>query len=153
MKTYCFIRGRLHSSVDSRSPASTPSKHRSTPSGSIRNTQDAQQIIQSIWNNYLDRTPQRVKLLDTFMAFLMAVGALQFVYCVIGGNYVRITHLLCFSVNVPEKSYPRSLLTIPYPLAFQCFPFRLRGELARHLTAFFDGRRDRRFNIEANGPP
>ncbi len=37
----------------------------------------------------MDRTPQRVKLLDAFMAFLMAVGLLQFVYCVIAGNYVR----------------------------------------------------------------
>ncbi len=29
-----------------------------------------------------------MKLLDTFMAFLVAVGVLQFVYCLIGGNYV-----------------------------------------------------------------
>ena len=33
-------------------------------------------------------TPQRTKLIDVFMVFLMVVGALQFVYCVIAGNYV-----------------------------------------------------------------
>lgn len=37
----------------------------------------------------MSRTPQRVKLLDAFMAFLVAVGVLQFAYCVVGGNYVR----------------------------------------------------------------
>lgn len=33
-------------------------------------------------------TPQRVKLIDAFMAFLVVVGGLQFVYCVVVGNYV-----------------------------------------------------------------
>jgi hypothetical protein len=37
------------------------------------------------------KTPQRVKLLDTFMAFLVVVGALQFLYVVIVGNFVRTT--------------------------------------------------------------
>lgn len=59
----------------------------STPS-SIRNTQDAQEIVLGVWNNYADRTPQRVKLIDAFMAFLIMVGALQFAYCVLAGNYV-----------------------------------------------------------------
>lgn len=57
-------------------------------SSSIRNAQDAQQIAVGMWNNYVDKTPQRVKLLDVFMVFLMVVGVLQFVYCVIAGNYV-----------------------------------------------------------------
>lgn len=70
---------------------STSTKPRSTPSssGSIRTVQDAQDIVETIWQNYVDKTPQRVKLLDTFMAFLIVVGVLQFVYCVIGGNFVR----------------------------------------------------------------
>lgn len=44
----------------------------------------------------MSRTAQRVKLLDAFMAFLVAVGVLQFAYCVVGGNYVRFSVL--FSV-------------------------------------------------------
>lgn len=41
-----------------------------------------------MWNNYVDKTPQRVKLIDAFMLFLIVVGALQFAYCVLAGNYV-----------------------------------------------------------------
>lgn len=41
-----------------------------------------------MWRNYDSTTPQRVKLIDTFMAFLVLVGVLQFVYCVLVGNYV-----------------------------------------------------------------
>ena len=33
-------------------------------------------------------TPQRVKLIDVFMLFLAVVGAFQFFYCVIVGNFV-----------------------------------------------------------------
>jgi hypothetical protein len=46
--------------------------------------------VTDIWNKYVDKTPQRVKLLDSFMAFLGVVGVLQFVYCVIVGNFVRL---------------------------------------------------------------
>ena len=42
-------------------------------------------------SHYVDTTPQRTKLLDAFMAFLVVVGGLQFVYCVLAGNYVRLT--------------------------------------------------------------
>jgi oligosaccharyltransferase complex subunit epsilon len=52
--------------------------------------QSSQQIALGIWQNYLDTTPQRTKLIDVFMAFLVMVGGLQFLYCVIAGNYVRI---------------------------------------------------------------
>lgn len=50
---------------------------------------NVQEIGLGIWQNYLDTTPQRTKLIDAFMAFLVVVGVLQFVYCVIAGNYVR----------------------------------------------------------------
>lgn len=65
-------------------------KSASSSTGSLRNAQDAQQILLGIWNNYVDRTPQRVKLLDVFMVFLMTVGLLQFVYVVLVGNYVSL---------------------------------------------------------------
>lgn len=75
------------------SPSSTSSSNTTSSSAgagsSVRNAQDAQQIALGMWNNYVDKTPQRVKLLDAFIAFLLTVGALQFVYCVIAGNYVR----------------------------------------------------------------
>ena len=52
------------------------------------NNQSPAEIALGIWKNYLDTTPQRTKLIDVFMAFLVTVGVLQFVYCVIAGNYV-----------------------------------------------------------------
>lgn len=47
------------------------------------------QVVLNIANYYQEKTPQRTKLIDAFMAFLVVVGALQFIYCVLAGNYVR----------------------------------------------------------------
>ena len=44
--------------------------------------------MSSVWDNYITKTEQRTKLLDAFMAFLMLVGAVQFAYCLVVGNYV-----------------------------------------------------------------
>jgi oligosaccharyltransferase complex subunit epsilon len=66
--------------------------------------QSPQDIALGIWKTYLDTTPQRTKLIDVFMAFLVVVGALQFVYCVLVGNYVRHPH---------RAFYYRSMLTVP----------------------------------------
>jgi len=79
------------SMTDASHPSSTSKPSSSSTSGipsNVRNAQDAQQIVVAVWNNYVDKTPQRVKLLDAFMVFLMVVGMLQFAYCVIAGNYV-----------------------------------------------------------------
>jgi hypothetical protein len=43
----------------------------------------------NIFDYYQKNTPQRTKLIDVFMAFLVVVGALQFLYCILAGNYVR----------------------------------------------------------------
>jgi oligosaccharyltransferase complex subunit epsilon len=74
--------------VQSSSTASVPSVS-SKASHKSSSNQSPQQIALGIWQNYLDTTPQRTKLIDVFMAFLVVVGGLQFVYCVIAGNYVR----------------------------------------------------------------
>lgn len=47
-----------------------------------------QEVAVAMWDGYVKTTPQRTKLIDVFMAFLAVVGVLQFVYCVIVGNYV-----------------------------------------------------------------
>lgn len=64
--------------------SATPTKKPSKAS----NNQSPQEIALGIWQNYLDTTPQRTKLIDVFMAFLVVVDVLQFVYCIIAGNYV-----------------------------------------------------------------
>lgn len=47
--------------------------------------------MQGVWDKYVSKTPQRTKLLDVFLVFLMAVGALQFAYVVLVGNFVRLS--------------------------------------------------------------
>lgn len=51
----------------------------------------------------MDKTPQRTKLVDTFMAFLVVVGVLQFVYCVIAGNFVSSTALYDVKRDVADR--------------------------------------------------
>ncbi|KAK4565252.1 oligosaccharyltransferase complex subunit epsilon [Recurvomyces mirabilis] len=98
------------SSFPTADSKSTSSKSSSTSaSAAIRNPQDAQQILLGIWNSYVDKTPQRTKLLDTFMGFLMLVGVLQFVYCVIAGNYPFNAFLSGFSATVGQFVLTASL--------------------------------------------
>jgi oligosaccharyltransferase complex subunit epsilon len=70
------------SSRTSASPA--PSK-----STAGQETTQLQEGVLQVWHNYVQKTPQRVKLLDCFLAFLAVVGAVQFVYCIVAGNFVR----------------------------------------------------------------
>lgn len=46
------------------------------------------QIALAVWQSYINETSQRILLLDAFLLFLVAVGVVQFVYCVLIGNYV-----------------------------------------------------------------
>jgi len=90
------------STAQASSPA-TQSKKSPTSTSSPKNTQDVQQIVQDIWSKYLEKTPQRAKLIDAFMAFLVVVGGLQFLYCVVAGNYVSFHSAHC-DVPVRAKS-------------------------------------------------
>ena len=85
----------LTSAFTPTKPSSSSTAYSSRPNA----VTDAQQILDGLWRNYLKETPQRVKLIDTFMAFLVLVGGIQFLYAVVGGNYVR--HFL-FLLNTPE---------------------------------------------------
>lgn len=85
-------------------PTRAANKPSTTNSSHVRNTQDLQQIAVGVWNNYVDNTVQRVKLLDAFLVFLMTVGLLQFVYAVVGGNFVSLPGRL----SVVVRRYWRS---------------------------------------------
>jgi len=87
------------------SVSSAPSK----ASYKSSNNQSPQEIALGIWQNYLDTTPQRTKLIDVFMAFLVVVGVLQFVYCVIAGNYPFNAFLSGFSATVGQFVLTASL--------------------------------------------
>ncbi|KAF2155743.1 defender against death DAD protein [Myriangium duriaei CBS 260.36] len=101
------------------SAASTPQKTATTAqpktpltsSTSAANSQDASAILQSVYDRYVRTTPQRTKLVDAFLAFLVVVGVLQFVYCVIGGNYPFNAFLSGFSATVGQFVLTVSLRT------------------------------------------
>lgn len=69
-----------------------------TPFSAVKSksSNDAQDIVQGVWGRYVEKTTQRTKLLDSFMLFLVAVGALQFLYVVVVGNFVSIPMNTCF---------------------------------------------------------
>ncbi|CAO2656881.1 Nn.00g056840.m01.CDS01 [Neocucurbitaria sp. VM-36] len=87
---------------------SPPAAARSSRPSSSSNA-DAQDIVQGVWNKYVQKTPQRTKLLDTFMAFLVGVGALQFLYVVIVGNFPFNAFLSGFSATVGQFVLTASL--------------------------------------------
>ncbi|TVY43523.1 Dolichyl-diphosphooligosaccharide--protein glycosyltransferase subunit, partial [Lachnellula occidentalis] len=79
------------------------------PSSKKAGNQSPQEIALGIWESYLDNTPQRTKLIDIFMSFLVVVGVLQFVYCVIAGNYPFNAFLSGFSATVGQFVLTASL--------------------------------------------
>ncbi|TGO30320.1 hypothetical protein BPAE_0006g00600 [Botrytis paeoniae] len=87
-------------------PSSTPIK---IPSKSSSQNQSPQQVAIGIWQNYIDKTPQRTKLIDVFMSFLVVVGVLQFVYCILAGNYPFNAFLSGFSATVGQFVLTASL--------------------------------------------
>lgn len=68
-------------SVPAPAPVSTPAS-KSSPA-------DWDKVLQNIYQYYTNETPQRTKLIDVFLVFIAVVGALQFLYCILAGNYVR----------------------------------------------------------------
>ncbi|KAI4090534.1 MAG: hypothetical protein LQ344_004675 [Seirophora lacunosa] len=96
------------STQPSTKPASASS--RSSSSTTIAaGSNDASAIAAALYNTYWDKTPQRVKLLDAFMAFLVVVGGLQFLYCVAVGNYPFNAFLSGFSATVGQFVLTASL--------------------------------------------
>ncbi|KAH7408254.1 DAD family-domain-containing protein [Phaeosphaeria sp. MPI-PUGE-AT-0046c] len=95
---------RIPASTGAQVPSSTPARS-SKPSSNA----DAQDILQGIYSKYVSKTPQRVKLLDAFMAFLIVVGALQFLYVVVVGNFPFNAFLSGFSATVGQFVLTASL--------------------------------------------
>ncbi|CAK7207134.1 oligosaccharyltransferase complex subunit epsilon [Sporothrix eucalyptigena] len=91
----------------SSSPAPTAPKAVASSSSSSGNA--VQNVVENLLQHYQKSTPQRTKLLDAFMAFLVAVGVLQFVYCVLAGNYPFNAFLSGFSSTVGQFVLTASL--------------------------------------------
>src|SRR5579863_2348926 len=68
------------------SPAAPAPAHTSTSSSSHSPSVPAAAsavALRTLWIAYLDATPSRLKLIDTFLVFLALSGAAQFAYCVL----------------------------------------------------------------------
>lgn len=66
-----------------------PPPKTSKASATTVNAANWDKVLLKIYDHYMTQTPQRTKLLDAFLGFLAVVGALQFLYCILAGNYVR----------------------------------------------------------------
>ncbi|KAI0191815.1 DAD/Ost2 [Xylaria flabelliformis] len=88
-------------------PATTSAT--STSSTSSSSSSQIDKIALNIVQHYHKTTPQRTKLIDAFMAFLVIVGGLQFAYCVLAGNYPFNAFLSGFSATVGQFVLTASL--------------------------------------------
>lgn len=55
-----------------------------------------------MFDRYLHGTPQRTKIIDVFLVFLVVTGVVQFLYCAIAGNYPFNAFLAGFSATVGQ---------------------------------------------------
>jgi len=73
------------------------------------------QVPQTVWNHYVEETPQRIKLVDMFLVYLVIIGAIQFFNCAITGTFVRTKDLMCKFTDTDTLTAVQCL-----PIRFQC---------------------------------
>lgn len=44
-------------------------------------------VLGKLYEDYSTRTPKRLKLVDVYLAYIMATGIIQFVYCLLVGTF------------------------------------------------------------------
>lgn len=44
-------------------------------------------VLRRLWDEYQARTPQKLKLVDAYLAYIMATGIVQFLYCLLVGTF------------------------------------------------------------------
>ncbi|KAA8917497.1 hypothetical protein TRICI_000363 [Trichomonascus ciferrii] len=60
-------------------------------------SEDFSKVMNSLVKNYVEKATVRTKLIDSFMVFLVALGILQFVFCILVGTFV------CFTDYYPKN--------------------------------------------------
>ncbi|KAF3938449.1 hypothetical protein ABW19_dt0203026 [Dactylella cylindrospora] len=90
-------------------PASAPTPAPTSSSTSLSASSSPIDVGLAIWEKYQSNTPQRTKLIDVFMGFLVVVGIVQFVYCVLAGNYPFNAFLSGFAATVGQFVLTASL--------------------------------------------
>ncbi|KEZ44447.1 Dolichyl-diphosphooligosaccharide--protein glycotransferase [Scedosporium apiospermum] len=87
-------------------------KKESTPAPSgapSSSTSNDSWIATTVVSHYIKNTSQQTKLIDAFMAYLVVVGGIQFLYCVLAGNYPFNSFLSGFSATVGQFVLTASL--------------------------------------------
>ncbi|KAK9451271.1 DAD family-domain-containing protein [Limtongia smithiae] len=96
LKSVAAAAAAAAAAVTTPEPAASSSPAASTPA------ENTAAIVMQAYKSYVDGTPKRMKLLDCFLAFLVAVGGLQFVYCVLVGNYPFNAFLSGFAMTIGQ---------------------------------------------------
>jgi hypothetical protein len=63
--------------------ANTPAAASSSASSSSAAASASKVALHTLWGAYLNTTSSRLKLVDSFLVFLILSGVVQFVYCVL----------------------------------------------------------------------
>jgi len=63
----------------------------------------------TLWNSYYDETPSRLKVIDSFLIFIMASGIIQFAYCVLITTYPYNAFLSGFASTIGQFVLTASL--------------------------------------------
>ncbi|PWN37354.1 defender against death DAD protein [Meira miltonrushii] len=98
------------SSTGSKIPASVPRASTSSSAPTSSNSSNsAAGALQTLFKSYGDNTPARLKLIDAFCAFLVVLGVIQFVYCIVITDYPFNSFLAGFSATVGQFVLAASL--------------------------------------------
>ncbi|KAF8592482.1 defender against death DAD protein [Ramaria rubella] len=89
-------------------PKSTSTSHRVSSA--------APSPIEALWKAYNEDTPNRLKLIDSFLIFIMLSGVFQFLYCILVTNYPFNAFLAGFSSSVGQFVLTASLRSQVNPL-------------------------------------
>ncbi|KIK99710.1 hypothetical protein PAXRUDRAFT_131487 [Paxillus rubicundulus Ve08.2h10] len=65
--------------------------------------------VSMLWESYMQQTPNRLKLIDAFLAFIVLSGVTQFVYCVLVTNFPFNAFLSGFGSSIGQFVLTASL--------------------------------------------
>ncbi|TLS26162.1 hypothetical protein PpBr36_05258 [Pyricularia pennisetigena] len=97
----------------------TPAK---APKASSSSAVSWDKTVSNVVDYYLKSTPQRTKLIDVFLGFLVVNGALQFLYCILAGNFPFNAFLSGFCSTVGQFVLTVSLRIQQNPQNASDFP-------------------------------
>ncbi|KAJ2898814.1 oligosaccharyl transferase subunit [Zalerion maritima] len=89
--------------------SSTPTPATMTAKASKSSGSSPNDMVQKVIKYYINTTGPRTNLIDVFLVFLVVNGAVQFLYCIIAGNYPFNAFLAGFCATVGQFVLTASL--------------------------------------------